>query len=65
MELLLKIAGMKCEKCRKKVEDAIMSVPGVDSAAVSLNENSAVVNGSMDRRLLERAVISAGFDIAD
>ena len=45
-EQTLQIAGMSCAACQHHVERALRSVPGVESATVSLLANSAQVNSS-------------------
>jgi Cu+-exporting ATPase len=40
----LRIEGMSCKHCAKKVENAINEVTGVKKAAVNLNKQKVVVN---------------------
>jgi copper ion binding protein len=66
MKTNLKIDGMSCEHCVKHVKDALEEVGGVISAAVSLEENSAVVEHSDAVTLdaLKAAVVEAGYEVA-
>jgi copper chaperone len=41
----LKIEGMTCDHCVRSVTNAVKDVPGVAEAKVSLETNSAVVEG--------------------
>jgi copper ion binding protein len=66
MKTNLKIDGMSCEHCVKHVKDALEEVTGVISAAVSLAENSAVVEHSdaVTPDALKAAVVEAGYEVA-
>jgi len=40
----LTVTGMKCANCKAKVEDALNSLAGVDSAVVSLEDANVTIN---------------------
>ena len=63
-EQTLQIAGMSCAACQHHVERALRSVPGVESASVSLLANSAQVNSMqpLEVQPLIEAVRNAGYD---
>src|SRR5580658_2889055 len=63
-EQTLQIAGMSCAACQHHVESALCSVPGVDSATVSLLGNSAQINSAhpLELQPLIDAVRHAGYD---
>ncbi len=63
-EQTLQIAGMSCAACQHHVERALRSVPGVESASVSLLANSAQINSAqpLDVQPLIEAVRHAGYD---
>jgi Cu+-exporting ATPase len=63
-EQTLQIAGMSCAACQHHVERALCSVPGVESASVSLLGNSAQVNSAqpLEVQPLIEAVRDAGYD---
>ena len=65
--LTLPIAGMSCASCVKRVEKALLRVPGVQSAEVNLAHESATVSGSPELRLasLREAVERAGFSLLE
>ena len=56
----LRIADMSCASCVARVEQAILGVAGVTSAAVNLVEKSASVVGG-DPAMVAAAVTSAGY----
>lgn len=60
----LTIEGMHCERCAKRLRNALSRLPGVERAAVSLSDSSAVI--LHDSRLasvqaLRTLVENAGF----
>lgn len=63
-ERTLQIAGMSCAACQHHVERALRSVPGVESARVSLLANTAQVisDRPMGAEPLIEAVRHAGYD---
>ncbi len=61
----LSISGMSCAGCVAGVENALNSVPGVESAAVNFAEHTANVSGEMTADALVKAVKDAGYDAAE
>lgn len=64
MKTVIKIQGMTCGGCRAGAENALKRVPGVLSAAVSLEAGEAVVEYDEKKAApseLEAAVRKAGF----
>ena len=65
-KLTVKIDGMRCESCRRRVTAAINSIDGA-AAKVSIEKNEAVV--SFERQLTDEELISAieaaGFEVRD
>lgn len=63
-EQTLQIAGMSCAACQHHVERALRSVPGVESASVSLLANTARVTSDqlLATKPLIAAVRQAGYD---
>ncbi|MDR2845271.1 MAG: heavy metal translocating P-type ATPase, partial [Puniceicoccales bacterium] len=59
-----RVAGMSCAGCVGRVEKALRNVPGVESAAVNLATNSALVTGTADADKLRAAVKRAGFRLS-
>lgn len=63
--LVLSVEGMTCGGCAKKVERAILEVPGVNAALVSFDEKSATVG--FDQKDAHGAVIerieSLGYEV--
>src|SRR5580698_3483827 len=63
MAIEIQIDGMTCGNCARHVADAIQSVPGVRSAAVSLERQRATVrwNGAENIPAVLQAVQNAGY----
>ncbi|MCI6025114.1 heavy-metal-associated domain-containing protein [Candidatus Methanarcanum hacksteinii] len=57
------VDGMHCQKCQKKVEDALSAVDGVASVSVDLDKGKAKVELTKDvnDEDLCMAVLDAGF----
>lgn len=64
-EVVLKISGMTCGGCEKKVQAALEACAGVTGAKVSHKEGQAVVTGSDEVNVeeLTKAVEKAGFKV--
>jgi heavy metal translocating P-type ATPase len=61
----LKVKGMMCEHCQKRVHDALAAVPGVEHVEVKLEEGLAIVEGQADLEALKAAVKDAGYEVVD
>lgn len=62
-EITLNVRGMHCEKCVSRVTEALEGVEGVTGATVSLEGESAEVEGrGIDADALVSAVEEAGFE---
>ncbi|HEY5596275.1 MAG TPA: heavy metal translocating P-type ATPase [Candidatus Bipolaricaulota bacterium] len=65
MQHTLRVRGMTCQNCVKHVTKALQAVPGVRSAAVSLDKGQAVVEVESDKTSagqLAAAVAKAGYE---
>ncbi|MDR0309342.1 MAG: heavy-metal-associated domain-containing protein [Candidatus Methanoplasma sp.] len=59
---VLKIEGMSCEMCSKKVSDTLLGISGVSGVNVDLKKGTAsVVQEGVKEEDLIRAVLDAGF----
>jgi Cu+-exporting ATPase len=63
----LPVAGMTCASCVRRVEKALLRVPGVDAAEVNLATETATVRGAaaVEAGALVAAVERAGFEVPD
>jgi len=60
--LKVKIIGMSCEHCVRAVTRALLAVPGVTSATVSLQEKCARVEGNPDPEAVIEAIKNEGYE---
>lgn len=65
-KLTVKIDGMRCESCRRRVTAAINAIDGA-AAMVSLEKREAVVSfeRELDDKELINAVEGAGFEVSE
>ncbi|MHB1515344.1 MAG: CopZ family metallochaperone [Acidiferrobacteraceae bacterium] len=61
-ETKLRITGMTCDHCVTAVTKALRSIPGVQSAEVSLERKQGVVQGAVPAARLVQAVKEQGYD---
>jgi len=62
--ITLNVGGMTCESCVKTVHDALISINGVSSASVSLEESSAITTSiGIDKQTLSHAIRSTGYTV--
>ena len=66
MEYTMKVEGLMCPKCEARTKKALEAVAGVESAAVSHTDGTAVVTGTaLDPAALKAAVEGAGYHVVD
>jgi len=67
-DVIIKIEGMTCEHCQKRVHDAIISLDGVTSAHVDLEAGQATVSydsSIVDLELIKQAVRDVDYQVVD
>jgi copper chaperone len=67
-EIILSVTGMTCGGCVNSVTRVLTALPGVQTAEVTLNPGQARVvfdAAKTDRDALVRAIVDAGFGVAD
>ena len=67
VEHTIKVEGMSCMHCAGKVEKALLSVPGVKKAKVSLNDKLVRirVKEGTDLELCKKAITDAGYTVVE
>lgn len=65
MEKVVKIEGMMCGHCEKHAHDALVSLPGVESAQVSHEKGEAILTCSadVDNESIKRAIADEGYKV--
>jgi copper chaperone CopZ len=61
----LKIEGMSCGHCERRVKNALEEIDGVTVISVSAAENQAKVETEVDGALLLAAVEEAGYTLVE
>ena len=61
--LKVKIAGMSCQHCVKRVDNALKDLQGVVSAKVSVGE--AIIDGNVSQDLVKETIEDAGYDVEE
>lgn len=67
MKKTMIIEGMMCAHCTGRVQKALEEIPGVESAAMSLEDKSAEVllTDSVSEEELKKAVTEAGYEVVE
>ena len=65
MEMLIKVDGMMCEHCEKRVKDCLEALDEIDMAVSNYRQGTVklTLNSEIDYKKIKKAVISAGYKI--
>ncbi|XZE35254.1 CopZ family metallochaperone [Pirellulaceae bacterium SH501] len=58
---IFQVTGMTCSHCKKAVETAIQSTPGVQETLVELESGKATVTGQFSNEAIVMAIEDAGY----
>lgn len=66
-KLIIKIDGMSCEHCAKKVQSALYTLENVKKVKVSLKKKEAllIINESIDYKSIKKAIDDLEYEILD
>jgi len=59
----IKVPGMSCNHCVKRITAALEPLEGVDSLSVNLDKKTVEVTGSIDIESVKKAVEGAGYTV--
>lgn len=62
-DLLLKVEGMTCSSCARRVENALRKVPDVLEASVNFASEKAIVRGTAPLNRLKQSVEAIGYKV--
>ena len=65
METVINVNGMMCPHCKAMVEKVCKAVPGTIDAVVDLQAKNVTVTGEADVAALKKAIVDAGYEIAE
>lgn len=64
MKKIVKIKGMTCGHCQKRVEDALHKLPGLDTKVNLKKEQAQItVNGEWNEKAVRDAISEAGYEV--
>lgn len=63
--VVIGVKGMMCSHCTGAVQKACMGVPGTVKAEASLEQNNVTVWGTGDIAELKKAIVEAGYEVAE
>lgn len=64
-QTILKVDGMSCNGCKKRVENALQGIPGVTDVQVDLQSKRAVITGPANVSQFIDAVEELGFTVVE
>ena len=65
MSQQITVSGMSCEGCEERVEEALITVPGVTAVDVDRTTETATVEGSGTVDELVASIEEAGYEAAE
>ena len=66
-EVILKVEGMKCEGCERRIQNALMDIDGVDKVVASYMDKDVKITLSkdVDVYLLKEAILDLDFKMVE
>lgn len=66
-EVILKVEGMKCEGCERRIQNALMDIDGVDKVVASYMDKDVKITLSkdVDVYLLKEAILDLDFKVVE
>ena len=67
LKKIIKIDGMSCSHCAKKVEDILLSIDGITKAKVNLKEKIATItlNNKIDNSIIKEKIDALDYKVLD
>ena len=65
MSQQITVSGMSCEGCEERVEEALITVPGVTAVAVDRTTETATIEGPAPVDELVASIEEAGYEAAE
>ena len=61
----IKVEGMMCEHCKKRVTETVLKVSGVTGAQVDLKKKTVKIQGEPDINAVKAAITAAGYTVTE
>ena len=55
------VNDMDCKHCKMTIENKLSSLEGVTKVSVNIDEKTVGIDGDVDRKMIEDAIIEAGY----
>lgn len=62
-EIIIKVEGMMCGGCEKRIQNALKSIDGVQEVIASHEKKEVKVIGSVDEKILKDKIEEIGFEV--
>ena len=62
-DMEIKVEGMMCEHCKKRVETAVCAVEGVKKAKADLKKKTVIIKGEPDINAVKSSIEQAGYKV--
>ena len=65
--MIIKVKGMKCEHCKKRVENALLQIPGIKKVKIDLKSGNVQISTKEDISLdtLKMTIVDLGYEIEE
>lgn len=62
-EIIIKVEGMMCGGCEKRIQNALKSIDGVEEVTANHTEKTVKVMANIDEKLLAEKIEDIGFKV--
>ena len=62
-EIIIKVDGMMCGGCEKRIQNVLKSIEGVEEVVASHTEKIVKVVANVDEKILEEKIEDIGFRV--
>ncbi len=62
-DMIIKVEGMMCKHCEKKVFETVSGIEGVKEVSINLKKKTVTVNSDADYEKIKNAIINAGYEV--
>ena len=66
-EIILKVEGMHCEGCEKRIQNAIKNIEGVESVTANYNDGTVKVTliKDIEKNIVTETIEDIGFEVKE
>lgn len=63
--MIFTVPDISCNHCKKRIEDALSSIKGVEQIAVNIHNKTVEVSGKIPVETIKKALHDAGYPVKD